>query len=50
MLLKINFCKECEKPLYVYNNIEIFGFDTKLYCRNNLHFYTMEKRIEVKGK
>ena len=41
--LLINYCKECDKPLYTRENIERFGFDTRNFCRSNRHLETVLK-------
>lgn len=40
---EITFCVDCQKPLYVTENIKLFGFDTRKFCRSNRHF-----NVEVK--
>ena len=40
---EITFCVDCQKPLYVPENIKLFGFDTRKFCRNNQHFDVVVK-------
>lgn len=35
MITKINYCSDCNKPLYVKKNVELLGFDINKYCRSN---------------
>jgi len=45
---EITFCVDCQKPLYVPENIKLFGFDTRKFCRNNTHFNVEVKMSGVK--
>lgn len=40
---EVTFCSHCNKPLYVADNIRLFGFDTAKFCRNNWHLDTVVK-------
>jgi len=44
---EITFCVDCQKPLYVTENIKLFGFDTRKFCRNNCHFDVEVKIVAV---
>jgi RNase P subunit RPR2 len=48
MIIKINYCKDCNKPLYVKKNVELLGFDINKYCRSNLHFNIYSEIMHVK--